>query len=138
MAAASAQVRHRHATGGLQMQPALQRLRPGLWGMLAIAFLAAMLGLYLAIGWSTTGDQADMANGKVWIRWLTRNGVQDAYRIAMDYPPAPPYLVTLAGTVYERAGDPTFNEKAALASQSLTQLWTLPGFLCQPVLAPLG
>ena len=125
------------ALSNRSFRPTLARLRPGLWGMACLGLLLGVLGIYLAIGWATPGDQADMENGKIWIRWLTRNGVQDAYRMAMDYPPVPLYLFALAGTTYQALVDPTFNEKAALASQTLTLLWKLPGIGFQLLLAAL-
>jgi hypothetical protein len=76
-----------------------------------------------------------MDNGKVWIRWLTRNGVQDAYRMPMDYPPVPLYLFAAAGSVYQTLVDPSFNERAAQASQLLTLLLKLTGIVFHLVLA---
>src|SRR5207249_848542 len=136
MAAGSALARP-HETVARPAGLAFFRFQPGPWDLLALATLTLAFGAYLVVGWSTSGDQADMANGKAWMRWLTRNGVQDAYRIAMDYPPVPLYLFALAGSVYERLVDPSFNERSAVASQTLTLLWKLPGIVFQLAIAGL-
>src|SRR5215216_3154151 len=113
------------------------RLRPGPWGLAGLGLLVIMLAAYLTLGWATPGDQADMANGKTWIRWLTRNGLPDAYRMPLDYPPVPLYLFALAGAIYQSTVDPSFNERAALASQTMTLLWKLPGITFHFALAGL-
>src|ERR671925_697078 len=113
------------------------RLRPGPWALAGLGLLVLMLAAYLVLGWSTPGDRADMENGKTWIRWLTRNGLPDAYRMALDYPPVPLYLFALAGAIYQSTVDPSFNERAALASQTMTLLWKLPGITFHFALAGL-
>lgn len=112
-------------------------LRPGRWGLACLGLLATVLLLYVAIGWLSPGYVADMDNGKVWIRWLARNGLSNAYRIPMDYPPLALYPFALAGAIYQAIADPGFNEGAARQSQLLTLLLKMSGITFHVALAGL-
>src|SRR5215207_295192 len=70
-----------------------------------------VLLLSLVIGWLTPGYEGDMNQNKGWARTLVRNGMHDAYRSNIDYPPVPLYMFAASGWVYQTFVDPSFNER---------------------------
>jgi dolichyl-phosphate-mannose-protein mannosyltransferase len=108
---------------------------PLTWGQLLILLLLGVLVAYLLIAAVSPGYVSDIGTNKTWGRWITRNGVQDAYRVPTDYPPVLLYFFGAAGWLYQALGDPSFSEQAALASQFYTFLIKLPGIVFHLVLA---
>jgi Gpi18-like mannosyltransferase len=101
---------------------------------LLVAIVVSVL-IHLAIAAATPGYVADIGTNKTWGRWIAREGIADAYRIPTDYPPVLLYFFGAAGWAYRALVDPSFNERAALASQTYTFLIKLPGILFHGPLA---
>ena len=114
---------------------AMLALAPISWGQLLTLLLIGVLIVYLLIAAVSPGYVADIGTNKTWGRWIARNGIQDAYRIPTDYPPLLLYLFGAAGWIYQSLIDPTFDERAALASQFYTFLLKLPGVAFHLVIA---
>ena len=105
------------------------------WGQLLGVLLVGVLILYLLIAAISPGYVADIGTNKTWGRWIAREGIHSAYRIPTDYPPVLLYFFGAAGWVYQWLADPTFNERAATASQFYNLLIKLVGILFHPVIA---
>ena len=108
---------------------------PVTWGQLLAVLLLGVLVVYLLVAALSPGYVADIGTNKTWGRWIARNGIADAYRIPTDYPPVLLYFFGAAGWVYQTFVDPSFGERAALASQVYTVLVKLPGIAFHLVLA---
>ena len=108
---------------------------PVSWGQLLAVLLIGVSILYLLIAATSPGYVADIETNKTWGRWIAREGIHSAYRIPTDYPPVLLYFFGAAGWAYQRLADPSFNERAAIASQFYTLLVKLPGILFHPVVA---
>ena len=108
---------------------------PVSWGQLLAVLLVGVSILYLLIAAISPGYVADIGTNKTWGRWIAREGMHSAYRIPTDYPPVLLYFFGAAGWVYQRLADPSFNERAATASQLYTLLVKLPGILFHPIIA---
>lgn len=108
---------------------------PVSWGQLLAVLLVGVLILYLLIAAISPGYVADIGTNKTWGRWIAREGIHSAYRIPTDYPPVLLYFFGAAGWLYQWLADPTFNERAANASQVYTFLVKLPGILFHPLVA---
>lgn len=107
------------------------------WGQLLAVLLVGVSILYLLIAAVSPGYVADIGTNKTWGRWIAREGIHSAYRIPTDYPPVLLYFFGAAGWLYQRLVDPTFNERAATASQLFTVMIKLPGIVFHPLLAAL-
>ncbi|MFN8523190.1 MAG: glycosyltransferase 87 family protein [Chloroflexota bacterium] len=105
------------------------------WGQLLALLLVLVTIVYLAIAYWSPGYVSDIGTNKTWGRWITRNGIWDAYRIPTDYPPVLLYGFGLGGWIYQALVDPSFNERAALASPAYTLLVKLPALIAHVVLA---
>ncbi len=100
---------------------------PVTWGQLLAVLLFGVLVVYLLVAAMSPGYVADVGTNKSWGRWIARNGIADAYRTAIDYPPLLLYFFGAAGWLYQQVLDPAFDERAALASQTYTLLVKVPG-----------
>ena len=100
---------------------------PVTWGQLLAVLLLGVAIVYLLVAAVSPGYVADIGTNKTWGRWIARNGIADAYRIPIDYPPLLLYFFGAAGWVYQHLVDPSFAERAALSSQFYTVLVKLPG-----------
>ncbi|MCC6175027.1 MAG: DUF2029 domain-containing protein [Chloroflexi bacterium] len=108
---------------------------PLTWGQLLAVLLTGVVILYLLIAAISPGYVADIGTNKTWGRQIAREGLHNAYRIDTDYPPVLLYFFGAAGKVYEQVVDPSFNERAMLASQFYTFLVKLPGIIFHPIIA---
>ncbi|MBA2450346.1 MAG: DUF2029 domain-containing protein [Chloroflexi bacterium] len=122
----------RGARGGSQVSLARA---PVTWGQLLALLLFGVLIVYLLIAAASPGYVSDIGTNKTWGRWIARNGIEDAYRIPVDYPPLLLYFFGAAGWLYQTFVDPSFAERPALASQTYTFLVKLPGVLFHLVVA---
>lgn len=94
-----------------------------------MAFLASLVGalaLWLSIAALSPGYVADIESRKARTKWVTEQGVEDAYRMRIDYPPGNLYLFALVGHTYQRFVDPSFDRQRAAQSQLLTFFIKLP------------
>ena len=108
---------------------------PLTWGQLLAVLLVGVLIVYLLIAAVSPGYVSDIGTNKTWGRYIAREGIQNIYRISTDYPPVLLYFFGAAGELYERFVDPSFTERAMLASQLYTFLIKLPGIIFHPVIA---
>lgn len=108
---------------------------PLTWGQLLAVLLVGVVIVYLLIAALSPGYVSDIGTNKTWGRYIAREGIHNIYRISTDYPPVLLYFFAAAGEIYERFVDPTFSERAMLASQTYTFLIKLPGILFHPVVA---
>jgi hypothetical protein len=99
---------------------------PGRWTLwLGLSVLGALV-LWLAVAALSPGYVADIESRKTRAKWVTEEGIQDAYRMRIDYPPGNLYLFAAVGHTYQALVDPTFDRRRAAASQLLTWLIKLP------------
>jgi hypothetical protein len=100
--------------------------RPSRWTLaLGLSILLASV-LWLTVAWLTPGYEADIESRKARAKWVTENGIEDAYRMRIDYPPANLYLFAAVGHFYQATVDPRFDRRRAAESQLLTWLIKLP------------
>ena len=100
--------------------------RPSRW-TLAIGLSVLLASLFwLAIAWLSPGYEADIESRKARTKWITENGIEDAYRMRIDYPPGNLYLFAAVGHLYQATVDPRFDHRRASSSQLLTWLIKLP------------
>src|ERR671938_1415378 len=100
--------------------------RPSRWTLAFCLSLLGALGLWLAVAAVSPGYAADIESRKARAKWVTEEGIQDAYRMRIDYPPGNLYLFDLVGHLYQRFVDPSFDHRRASDSQFLTWLLKLP------------
>ena len=100
--------------------------RPSRWTLRFCLCLLAALALWLGIAAVSPGYVADIESRKGRAKWVTEQGIQDAYRMRIDYPPGNLYLFSLVGNVYQRLVDPSFDRRRAAESQLLTFLIKVP------------
>jgi dolichyl-phosphate-mannose-protein mannosyltransferase len=108
---------------------------PLTWGQLLAVLLVGVVIVYVLIAALSPGYVSDIGTNKTWGRYIAREGIHNVYRISTDYPPLLLYFFAAAGEVYERFVDPSFGERAMLASQLYTFLIKLPGIIFHPVIA---
>src|SRR4051794_6149519 len=124
----------RSSRGGRQ---AMFARAPLSWGQLLAVLLIGVVIVYVLVAALSPGYVSDIGTNKVWGRQIAREGIYNVYRISTDYPPVLLYFFGAAAEIYERFVDPTFSEKAMLASQLYTFLIKLPGIIFHPVVASL-
>lgn len=105
------------------------RGRPRRWWLAPLLGLAAALVVWLGIAALSPGYVADIESRKARAKWVTEEGIENAYRMRIDYPPGNLYLFKLVGHVYQATADPRFDRRQAAASQYLTFLVKLPPIL---------
>jgi dolichyl-phosphate-mannose-protein mannosyltransferase len=88
--------------------------------------LLGALALWLSIAALSPGYVADIESRKARAKWVTEQGIADAYRMRIDYPPGNLYLFAAVGQLYRQTVDPTFDHRRASDSQLLTFLIKLP------------
>ena len=99
---------------------------PSRW---TVAFGLCALGallLWLTVAALSPGYVADIESRKARSKWVTEQGIEDAYRMRIDYPPGNLYLFALVGNAYRTLGDPRFDRRDAADSQLLTWLIKVP------------
>jgi hypothetical protein len=99
---------------------------PGSW---TFAFGLSVLGalvLWLGIAALSPGYVADIESRKARSKWVTEEGVENAYRMRIDYPPGNLYLFAAVGNIYQSLVDPRFDRQRAAESQFLTWLIKVP------------
>ncbi|MCC7104347.1 MAG: hypothetical protein IT307_04325 [Chloroflexi bacterium] len=99
------------------------------WWVAPLALLAMALVVWLGIAALSPGYVADIESRKARAKWVTEEGIEDAYRMRIDYPPGNLYLFDLVGHFYQATVDPRFDRRRAAASQYLTFLIKLPPIL---------
>jgi hypothetical protein len=110
----------------VRYNPATMTRSPTPWTLrLGLSVLGA-LAVWLTIGALSPGYVADIESRKDRAKWVTEEGVQDAYRKRIDYPPGNLYLFAIVGHAYQSLVDPSFDHRRASASQLLTFLIKLP------------
>ena len=100
--------------------------KPSRWTLAFYGSLLSALTLWLVIAALSPGYVADIESRKARAKWVTEQGIQDAYRMRIDYPPGNLYLFALVGTAYQEFVDPSFDRRRAADSQLLTFLIKLP------------
>jgi hypothetical protein len=99
---------------------------PSRW---TVAFSLCALGallLWLTVAALSPGYVADIESRKARAKWVTEQGIEDAYRMRIDYPPGNLYLFALVGNLYRSVADPRFDRREASESQFLTWLIKVP------------
>ena len=99
---------------------------PSRWTVAFAASVLAALTLWLAIAAVSPGYVADIESRKARAKWVTEEGVENAYRMRIDYPPGNLYLFAAVGHTYQALVDPRFDHRRASASQFLTWLIKVP------------
>src|SRR5918912_4152479 len=100
--------------------------KPSRWTLAFYGSLLSALTLWLVIAALSPGYVADIESRKARAKWVTEPGIQDAYRMRIDYPPGNLYLFDAVGHVYQRFVDPSFDHRRASDSQLLAWLLKLP------------
>src|SRR5687768_6109641 len=95
---------------------------PSRWTLAFGLSLFVALVVWLGIAAVSPGYVADIESRKARAKWVTEEGVEDAYRMRIDYPPGNLYLFAIVGEVYQRFVDPRFDRGRAEESQVLTFL----------------
>jgi dolichyl-phosphate-mannose-protein mannosyltransferase len=96
------------------------------WRLALGGSLLAALTIWLSIAAVSPGYVADIESRKARAKWVTENGIADAYRMRIDYPPGNLYLFALVGQIYRSTVDGSFDHRRASDSQLLTFLIKVP------------
>ena len=96
------------------------------WRLALGGSLLAALVVWLSIAAVSPGYIADIESRKARAKWVTEQGIADAYRMRIDYPPGNLYLFALVGQLYRATIDESFDHRRASASQLLTFLIKVP------------
>ena len=96
---------------------------------LAVLCLTGAAIVWLAIAAVSPGYVADIESRKARSKWVTEEGIENAYRMRIDYPPGNLYLFKAVGHLYQSTADSQYDRRQAAASQYLTFLLKLPPIL---------
>jgi dolichyl-phosphate-mannose-protein mannosyltransferase len=96
------------------------------WRLALGGSLLAALTVWLSIAAVSPGYVADIESRKARTKWVTEQGIADAYRMRIDYPPGNLYLFALVGQLYRATIDDSFDHRRASDSQLLTFLIKVP------------